>query len=115
MIGGFLAARFFPNGEVPAVSPRTVSAISALGFDSPRGLVPPEVFSFAHLASLRGILMVVIGGFFVGFGTRYANGCTSGHAVTGLAFFEWSSLVATMSFFVGGLLVTHILYPLLLR
>jgi uncharacterized membrane protein YedE/YeeE len=112
IIGGFIAARFFPNGEVPAVSPRTIAAISALGFESPRGLVPPEVFGIAHLWSLRAVFMVVLGGFLVGFGTRYANGCTSGHAVTGLAYLEWPSLVATLSFFAGGLFMTHVVYRL---
>jgi len=113
VIGGFLAAHFFPNGEVSSIAPRTRNAIAALGFDAPRGLVPAEVFSLAHVWSARGLLMVVIGGFLVGFGSRYANGCTSGHAVTGLALLEWPALVATLSFFAGGLLVTHVVYPLL--
>jgi uncharacterized membrane protein YedE/YeeE len=87
-----------------------VRAIQALGFDPPRGLVPAEALSFSHLWTTRGFTMVVIGGFLVGLGTRYANGCTSGHAVTGLALREWPSLVATMSFFVGGLLMTHVVF-----
>jgi uncharacterized membrane protein YedE/YeeE len=110
--GGFIAAHWIPNGAVSDVSPRTVQAIEALGFESPRGIVPQEVFGFSHLASWRGFLMVVVGGFLVGFGTRYANGCTSGHSITGLSLREWPSLVATASFFAGGLITTHMLLPL---
>lgn len=110
MIGGFVAAHWIPNAAVPDISPHTVQAIQALGFDPPRGLVPAEAFSFSQLWTTRGFALVVIGGFLVGFGTRYANGCTSGHAVTGLAMREWPSLVATISFFVGGLLMTHVIF-----
>lgn len=110
VIGGFIAAQWIPNAAVPDISPRTVQAIQAIGFDSPRGLVPAEVFSFSQLWTSRGLWMVVIGGFLVGFGTRYANGCTSGHSITGLAMREWPSLVATMSFFAGGLLMTHVFF-----
>lgn len=110
VIGGFIAAQWIPNAAVPDISPRTVQAIQAIGFDPPRGLVPAEAFSFSRLGTSRGLWMVVIGGFLVGFGTRYANGCTSGHSITGLALREWPSLVATMSFFAGGLLMTHVVF-----
>jgi uncharacterized membrane protein YedE/YeeE len=113
VIGGFIGAHFIPNAPVPNLSPHTVAAIQALGLESPHGLVPAEVFSFDHLATLPTFCMVVVGGFLVGFGTRYANGCTSGHAITGNALREWPSLVATVSFFVGGLITTHFLLPLL--
>jgi uncharacterized membrane protein YedE/YeeE len=110
IIGGFVAAHWFPNDAVPSISPKTVAAIRAVGFDAPRGLVPAEAFAFSQLATWRGFVMVVVGGFLVGFGTRYANGCTSGHSITGLALREWPSLVATICFFVGGLLMTHVIF-----
>jgi hypothetical protein len=110
IIGGFVAAQWIPNADVPNISSQTIQAIQAIGFDPPRGLVPREVFSFSQLGTWRGLWMVVAGGFLVGFGTRYANGCTSGHAITGLALREWPSLVATMSFFAGGLITTHVLF-----
>jgi uncharacterized membrane protein YedE/YeeE len=56
---------------------------------------------------------MVIGGFLVGFGTRYAGGCTSGHAISGLSNLQFASLIATIGFFAGGLIATHLLYPLL--
>ncbi|HEU4929313.1 MAG TPA: YeeE/YedE thiosulfate transporter family protein, partial [Candidatus Krumholzibacteria bacterium] len=114
IIGGFIAAHFLPNAPVPAVDPRTVEQIRSLGFQAPRGLVPHEVFAFSQLATWRGFVMMVIGGFLVGFGTRYANGCTSGHSITGLAMREWPSLIATIGFFAGGLLMTHVLFALIL-
>lgn len=110
VVGGFVTAQWIPNAAVPDINPKTVDAIRALGFESPRGLVPGEVFAFSMLATWRGFLMIVVGGFLVGFGTRYANGCTSGHAITGLAMREWPSLVATIAFFVGGLITTHVIF-----
>jgi uncharacterized membrane protein YedE/YeeE len=49
----------------------------------------------------------------VGFGTRYAGGCTSGHAISGLSDLQIPSLVAVIGFFTGGLIMTHLLYPLI--
>ncbi len=109
VIGGFIGAQFMPNHPVPDIDPRTVAAIRSLGFDSPRGLVPAEAMAFSQLLTWRGFLMVVVGGFMVGFGTRYAGGCTSGHSITGLAMREWPSLLATICFFAGGLLMSHFL------
>ncbi|HXV14173.1 MAG TPA: YeeE/YedE thiosulfate transporter family protein [Candidatus Krumholzibacteria bacterium] len=110
VMGGFIGAHVIPNAPVPDVAPRTVAAIQSLGFESPRGLVPAEAFSFSQLATVRGFMMIVVGGFLVGFGTRYANGCTSGHSITGLALRELPSLVATIAFFIGGLIMTHVVF-----
>lgn len=54
-----------------------------------------------------GWSVLAAGGFLVGFGARYAGGCTSGHAITGLSFFQWRSLLAVVGFFIGGLIATH--------
>ena len=110
IIGGFIGAHWLPNAPTPDISRDTVDAIRALGFDEPRGLVPAEALAFSQIATARGFIMIVIGGFLIGFGTRYANGCTSGHSITGLALREWPSLVATMCFFAGGLFVTHVVF-----
>lgn len=56
-----------------------------------------------------GVVKLAIGGLLIGFGTRYAGGCTSGHSIMGLSNLSWSSLVATIFFFVGGLTMTHLL------
>lgn len=49
----------------------------------------------------------------MGFGARWAGGCTSGHAISGLSNLQLPSLVAVLGFFAGGLLMTHLLFPLL--
>ena len=59
--------------------------------------------------------MMIVGGFLVGFGTRYAGGCTSGHAIMGLSTLQWPSLVATISFMAGGFLVANYILPYILK
>ncbi|MCH8496791.1 MAG: YeeE/YedE family protein, partial [Balneolales bacterium] len=55
-----------------------------------------------------------LGGFLVGFGARYAGGCTSGHAISGLSNLQVASLVAVIGFFIGGLIMTFLIYPIIL-
>lgn len=102
---------------VPSVTlaPETVAALHQLGLRDLGGLAPRELFSFASLLTLKGFVSIVVGGFLVGFGTAYAGGCTSGHAIAGLASLELPSLIAVCGFFAGGLAATHLLLPWLLR
>jgi hypothetical protein len=113
VVGGFLAGVVFRNPEPVAIAARTRAALLALGIHDLTGLVPRELFRWSALATVRGALCIVGGGFLVGFGTAYAGGCTSGHGVAGLADRQLPSLVAAVSFFAGGILATHILLPLL--
>ena len=113
VVGGFLAARWLGVPDV-AISPATKAALSGLGIHDFSGIVPADVFNWAGLLTIRGFTLMVIGGFLVGFGTAYAGGCTSGHAIAGLAAFELASLIAVVGFFIGGLLCTYLLLPLLL-
>lgn len=112
-VGGFVAVHVLGMPEV-AISPDTRAALSALNLHDFSGLVPRELIGWTALLSLEGILTVVGGGFLVGFGTAYAGGCTSGHAITGLAHLQLPSLVAVLAFFAGGLAATHWILPLLL-
>ena len=113
-LGGFLALRLWGDpGAALALAPDTVGALRALGVEDLRGLLPSDVFSWSALLTGPGLMMVVVGGFLVGFGARWAGGCTSGHAISGLAAFQLPSLVAVLGFFAGGLLVTHVLLPFL--
>jgi uncharacterized membrane protein YedE/YeeE len=112
-LGGLISLRVIGHPEVIAISDSTVSDLAALGITERRGFVPGQIFNVQKLATPSGLLFMVLGGFLVGFGTRYARGCTSGHSITGLSNLQWVSLVATLSFFAGGLLVTHLLYPLI--
>ena len=111
--GGVMAAQFLPGGDV-ALSPATTATLARMGLQDFSGLAPVEIFSWANLLTLRGLLMIVGGGFLVGFGTAYAGGCTSGHAISGLAVLDRASLVAVIGFFAGGLLCTYLILPLIL-
>ena len=70
----------------------------------------PETYS-----SLEGVLLLFGGGILIGFGTRCAGGCTSGHTITGISTLQWPSLVATIFFFIGGLISTWLILPLFLQ
>jgi uncharacterized membrane protein YedE/YeeE len=113
-LGGLLAVTLLGGGGEVAISEATRADLGALGISSVEGLAPAELFSWSALASVRGLVVLVFGGFLVGFGASYAGGCTSGHAIMGLADLQLPSLVAVMGFFAGGLGVTHLLLPLLL-
>lgn len=113
-LGGFIGASLLatPGGNID-LSPATVTALQDIGISDFSGLVPSEFISWEGLTSLPGIIMILGGGFLVGFGARYAGGCTSGHAISGLANLQLPSLVAVIGFFAGGLFVTYVLLPLL--
>mgnify|MGYP000718740840 FL=1 len=114
LIGGVVAVQFLGGGGPTGISSATKADLQALGLTDFSGLVPPELFSWSSLTTGPGLVAIVLGGFLVGFGARYAGGCTSGHAITGLATLQWPSLVAVVGFFIGGLFTTYVLFPLLL-
>ncbi len=111
---GFVAGTFLAGTEAVEISEATRNDLAALGLASDTGLVPAEIYSLDALKTPAGFVVLVVGGFGVGFGARYAGGCTSGHAITGLANFQLPSLIAVLGFFAGGLVATHVLLPLLL-
>jgi uncharacterized membrane protein YedE/YeeE len=115
VLGGFIAWQFMmPEAYSVDISPRTRAELEVLGIEDFEGYVPAEIFSWEALLSAKGWIFIVVGGYLVGFGTRYANGCTSGHAITGLSHLQWTSLVATIGFFIGGLFITHVVLPFIL-
>ncbi|WP_424960918.1 YeeE/YedE family protein [Ekhidna sp.] len=114
IIGGFIANNFMGAGNV-SISQTTISELQAMGFENPgESLVPVELFSWHNLLTIKGLIAVILGGFLVGFGARYAGGCTSGHAISGLSDLQKPSLIAVVGFFIGGLLVTYLVTPYLL-
>ncbi len=113
-LGGLVAATLLTHDKPVAISEATRADLAQIGIFQGRSLVPTEVYSFGALLGPAGLVVMVVGGLLVGFGARYANGCTSGHAITGLASFQLPSLIATAGFFAGGLLATHLLLPALL-
>jgi len=96
------------------LSNETISDLGEFGFSNiGETLLPQEIYSWENVLTVKGMAILIIAGFLVGFGTRYAGGCTSGHAITGLSNLQLPSLIAVIGFFIGGLLMTHFLLPLL--
>lgn len=113
ILGGFIASEFLSNGEAVQISQATIQDLSALGISAPEGIQPEEIFSLESAFSLKGFLILLLGGFAVGFGARYAGGCTSGHAISGISNLQLPSLIAVVGFFIGGLFTTWVLMPLI--
>jgi len=116
MIGGYLASHYFLGVDNTAhISDATINGLRDLGFNYQEGEVPliPEFYSWEYLLSWRGMLIIPGGGLLVGFGARYAGGCTSGHAISGLSALQLPSLIAVIGFFMGGLVMTYLFFPLI--
>lgn len=115
ILGGFIAYNFLTPDTAVGISPATIADLEAYGMVEPgKNFVPSEIFSFEELLSWKGLIFIVFGGFLVGFGTRYAGGCTSGHAISGMSNLQPASLLAVVGFFIGGLLMSHFILPHLL-
>lgn len=120
ILGGFIATGFLASPQPVQISQSTTEYLATVGITVPQtksegmGYVPAEIFNFKNLGTLQGFIMMILGGFFIGFGTRYAKGCTSGHAISGLANLQLPSLIAVVGFFIGGLVMTHLLLPIIL-
>lgn len=113
VIGGFLSATLLKNDAPIQISSATLTDLKSLGILFDGQLNPGQLFSFDFMLTIKGFLVLLIGGLLIGFGTRYAGGCTSGHAISGLSNLQLPSLIAVVGFFVGGLLMTHLLLPLI--
>ena len=115
IIGGFIASTYLADPNPIELSEATIQDLQLLGVEAPQAgsLVPEDVFSFSTLGTPKGIILFIVGGFLIGFGTRWAGGCTSGHAIAGLANLQLPSLVAVIGFFIGGLFATYFLFPII--
>ena len=114
IIGGYIAVTFLSDHSTIALNPETITDLNALGFEKAGAtILPPEIYSWDSVFSIKGMAILIIAGFLVGFGTRYAGGCTSGHAITGMSNLQWPSFIAVIGFFIGGLLMTHFLLPII--
>ncbi len=114
-IGGVLAVILLGNPEPIVVNPNLTEELNGYGITDYSSLMPNEIFNWANLFTLKGFIMMVVGGFLIGFGTRYGGGCTSGHAIMGLSTLQWPSLVATCCFMLGGILVANFVLPFILN
>ena len=114
-IGGFLAAQYLSNPDPMQINPNLKGELEGYGINDFNSMLPDEIFSWESLLTLRGFILLVGGGFLVGFGTRYAGGCTSGHSIMGLSNLQVPSLIATVSFMVGGFIMANVILPFILQ
>lgn len=115
LIGGFIASIFLTNPNEIVIAEQTQRELTEIGITDFSGLLPADIFSWENLFTGKGFLFFVFGGLLVGFGTRYAGGCTSGHAIMGISSLQWPSLVATIFFMIGGFLMTHVIMEPLMQ
>lgn len=115
IIGAFIAVQFMDNGQPVQVAPELMIELKAYGITDNSSFLPRELFGVESLFTVRGLVMLVLGGFLVGFGARYAGGCTSGHSIMGLSDLQWPSLVATISFMAGGFIMANLVLPYILK
>lgn len=115
ILGALLVVLAFPNNDVVEISEGTKLALKENGITDLTGLVPKEIFSWDKIGTPVTLILSIVGGLLIGFGTRYAGGCTSGHAIMGLSSLQLPSLVAVMGFFTGGLISTWLILPQILK
>lgn len=113
-LGGIIASQFLMNTEEITVNQNLKTELAVYGITDYSNLVPTQLMNFTNLFTVRGFIMMVVGGFLVGFGTRYAGGCTSGHAIMGLSNLQGASLIATICFMAGGFLMANVILPIIL-
>jgi len=115
LVGGFIAFNYLSNNAPMEVNPKLAQEMAGYGITNYEGLIPKELFNWPALLTLKGFILMILGGFLVGFGTRYAVGCTSGHSIMGLSNLQWPSLVATCCFMAGGFIMANLILPIILK
>lgn len=115
IIGGILVGMYLMSDAPAALNPKLVNELQGYGISAQVNLLPVEIFSWSNLLSAKGLFFIVFGGFLIGFGTRYAGGCTSGHAIMGLSNLQLPSLIATICFMVGGFIMANFILPFILN
>ena len=111
LIGGIIASTLLRDPNPIAIALQTKNDLESLNISVDGKLMPASIFTFENIVNAKGLVFFVIGGFLIGFGTRYAGGCTSGHSIMGLSTLQWPSLVATCCFMSGGFVMVHAIYP----
>lgn len=116
VIGGYIANEFMtPENYQVAISEKTVRDLKEIGVETFDGLAPDQFFALDAITNLSSLLILIIGGLFIGFGARYAGGCTSGHAISGISNLQLPSLIAVIGFFIGGVIMTFFILPYILN
>lgn len=115
ILGGFIGGYLLSDPQPQQIAAHTLSALSQNGIHFNKGFLPDQLFNWHYLFTLPGFIIMILGGFLVGFGTRYAGGCTSGHGIMGLSALQWPSLIAVASFFAAGIISSKYLLPFVLN
>lgn len=115
LLGGVIATQFLSNPDAIVVAESTKTSLAEYGITDFSQLMPAQIFNLDNIFTVQGLFFFVIGGFLVGFGTRYAGGCTSGHSIMGLSTLQIPSLIATCCFMIGGFFSTNILMPFIFK
>ena len=113
--GAFLAYSILSNHQPVKVNPNLAMELKDYGINNYDKLAPSDIFNWSSLFTAKGFILLIAGGFLVGFGTRYAGGCTSGHSIMGLSNLQWPSLIATICFMIGGIIMANFILPCILR
>ena len=116
IIGGFIGGNLLTEEPAVNISEATVEKLNEYGVaDAGQAYLPEFLFGNSSFYEPRSLVLLIIGGFLVGFGARYAGGCTSGHAISGLSNLQRPSLMAVVGFFIGGLIMIHLIFPILFK
>lgn len=115
LVGGFIAFNYLSSNAPMEVNPKLAQEMAGYGITNYEGLIPKELFNWPALFTLKGFILMIVGGFLIGFGTRYAGGCTSGHSIMGLSNLQWPSLIATCCFMAGGFIMANLILPIILK
>jgi uncharacterized membrane protein YedE/YeeE len=114
VIGGAISGLWLRPDAAVDLAPDTVETLKSWGMEQPGATFEPRELYGPEVWGQPGTWMILlVGGFLVGFGTRWADGCTSGHAISGLSSLQLPSLIAVIGFFIGGLTATHLILPYL--
>ncbi len=112
IIGGFVGSQYLSENQIPDLNPTTIEQLHQQGFKSAgEAYAPLELYGSEAFSSIKTIMILLVGGLFIGFGSRYAGGCTSGHSISGISNLQIPSLIATIGFFIGGLIMVHLIFP----
>ncbi|WP_153796780.1 YeeE/YedE family protein [Foetidibacter luteolus] len=115
IIGAVIASQLLASPQSSSIHPQLKAELAGYGITDTAKLAPAQLFSFQNLLTVKGFIILIGGGFLIGFGSRYAGGCTSGHAIMGLSNLQWPSLVATIMFMAGGFVMANLIMPFILR
>ncbi|MCO5234210.1 MAG: YeeE/YedE family protein [Chitinophagales bacterium] len=113
-LGGLISVTLLNNPNPIDLNPALVTELAKYNITDFSSIIPTQIFNWHSLLSLKGFILIVVGGFLVGFGTRYAEGCTSGHTIMGLSNLQWPSLVASICFMVGGIIMANFILPFII-